>query len=157
MLRLLVAVSAVGAAVNAGVFLAFSTFVMTGLGQAPNAVGLQAMQAINRAAPASPVFMLTLFGTGLTCLGVAVAGALRLPGQAGWLMLAGAVVYLAAIALTIGFHVPRNDALGLLDPAAPGSAAQWREYLRVWTLGNHVRTACCLASAILLGFAIRSV
>jgi uncharacterized membrane protein len=43
--------AAVGAGLTAGVFLAFSTFVMTGLGRAPAAAGVRAMQEINRAAP----------------------------------------------------------------------------------------------------------
>ena len=109
--------AAVGAGLTAGVFLAFSSFVMTGLGRAPAAVGVRAMQEINRAAP-NPVFMLTLFGTALLAVGLAVAA---LVGRGpGWgLVVAGAATYLVCVLLTIGYHVPRNEALAALDPAPP--------------------------------------
>lgn len=81
MLSWLVLVAAVGAGLTAGVFLAFSSFVMTGLGRAPAPVGVRAMQEINRAAP-NPVFMLTLFGTALLGVGLAVAAIVgRDPGS----------------------------------------------------------------------------
>lgn len=36
------------------------------------------------------------------------------------------------------------------DPIDPGTVALWRDYLRRWTAGNHVRAAASLlASAIL--------
>lgn len=81
-----------GAGLTAGVFLAFSSFVMSGLGRAPAAVGVRAMQEINRAAP-NPVFMVTLFGTALLALVVAVVALVA--GSPGlWLVVAGALAYL---------------------------------------------------------------
>ncbi len=110
----LILVAALGAGLTAGVFLAFSSFVMTGLGRAPAAVGVRAMQEINRAAP-NPVFMLTLFGTAVLAVGLAVAAVVgRGPGWG--LVVAGAAAYLVCVVLTIGYHVPRNEALAALDP-----------------------------------------
>ena len=117
MLSWLILVAAVGAGLTAGVFLAFSSFVMAGLGRAPAPVGVRAMQEINRAAP-SPVFMLTLFGTALLGVGLAVAAIVgRGPGWG--LVVAGAAAYLVCVGLTIGYHVPRNKALAALDPPPP--------------------------------------
>jgi len=55
-------IAAVGAGLSAGVFFAFSTFVMKALGRLPDTEGISAMQAINKAAP-TPAFMAALFGT----------------------------------------------------------------------------------------------
>jgi uncharacterized membrane protein len=130
----LAAVTGVGAAVVGGVFFAFSGFVMRGLadvGQHPGGagsgtrasdasarVGIAAMQAINRAAVRPPLMVL-LFGTMLaglaTCILLAVVGG----GHALWWGFAGEVVYVAGVVVTtVAFHVPRNDALGRLDPGA---------------------------------------
>lgn len=141
-------VTALGAGLSAGVFLAFSSFVMAGLATTPEAVGARAMQGINRAAP-SPVFMLVLFGTGALAIVITVIGFAR-ASPAAPLLLAAALAYLVCLGLTIGYHVPRNDALALLDPDAGGTAALWREYLRDWTRLNHVRTLSAAVGCLLL-------
>ena len=146
-------VSAVGAAVASGALFAFSAFVMDGLRRVPDAVGLQAMQGINVAAP-NPIFMLVLFGTSITSI---VLGVLALvnwdePGSP-WMVL-GAALYVLSNLVTIGYHIPRNNALAALDPAAPGSVERWHRYHLEWTRMNHVRTLLGLAAAVafILGF-----
>lgn len=64
-------VTAVGCGLSAGVFFAFSAFVMPALGRLPPAQGIAAMQSINKLA-VTPAFMTALFGTALACLGLAV-------------------------------------------------------------------------------------
>jgi uncharacterized membrane protein len=148
MLSWLVLVAAVGAGLTAGVFLAFSSFVMTGLGRAPAPVGVRAMQEINRAAP-NPVFMLTLFGTAVLGVGLAVAAIVgRDPGW--WFVVVGAASYLVCVGLTIGYHVPRNEALAALDPAAADTEKAWWTYLSDWTRLNHLRTVSAAAGCVLL-------
>jgi uncharacterized membrane protein len=145
--RTLTIVAAVAAGIVAGVFFAFSTFVMPALRRLPADRGLVAMQSINRAAPASPLFMLALMGTAALCVGLGVLALTRLDEPAAPWLLAGCGLYLAAVVVTVAFHVPRNDALGLLDPAASGSADAWRHYLTVWTAGNHVRSLVSAAAS----------
>ena len=148
MLSWLILVAGIGAGLTAGVFLAFSSFVMTGLGRSPAAVGVQAMQEINRAAP-NPVFMLTLFGTALLAVGLAVAAVVG--RGSGWgLVVAGAAAYLVCVGLTIGYHVPRNEAMAALDPAAADTEKAWRTYLSDWTRLNHLRTVSAAAGSVLL-------
>jgi uncharacterized membrane protein len=65
-------------------------------------------------------------------------------------------VYLAATIVTIAWHIPRNDALALVDPSAPGAGATWRHDAATWTAWNHVRTAGCIASAVLLTLGFRA-
>ena len=147
--RLLTIACAVGAGVVAGVFFAFSTFVMQGLRRVPASTGLSAMQGINLAAP-TPLFMAALLGTGLGCTGLVVVAFTQWGDPGAPWALAGAASYLVSIVLTITYHVPRNDALAGVDPQAPDAAEHWRRYVTEWVPWNHVRTVACLAAAVLL-------
>lgn len=146
----------VGAGLTAGVFFAFSTFVTSGLRRLPPAQGLAAMQSINVTA-VTPAFMTLLAGTAGLSAVLLVRGALRLGDASGRLLVAAALLYLlGAIAVTGVRNVPMNDALALLDPAAPGSAAAWSGYLDRWVTWNHVRTAACALSALAFALAARA-
>jgi len=148
-------VAAVGAGVSGGALLAFSTFVMRALRRLPDRDGLRAMQEINRAAP-QPLFMLFLFGTALVCLVLGVSAATRLDDPVARWQLAGCAVDVAATLVTVAWHIPRNDALALVDPSSPEAAGTWRRYAATWTAWNHVRTAGCIASAVLLTLGVRA-
>jgi uncharacterized membrane protein len=146
--RTLTIVAAVAAALVGGVLFGFSSFVMPALRRLPPREGLVAMQSINRAAPASPPFMVALMGTAVLCLVLAVVALAGRDQPAAPYLLAGCALYLVAIAITGIYHVPRNDALGLLDAAAPDAGTAWRAYETGWTAWNHVRTAAALGSAV---------
>lgn len=140
-------VSALGSALVAGVFFAFSTFVMKALGRLPPPQGIAAMQSIN-VAVLNPWFLTAFLGTAGTCLIVAVLSLVRWHEAGAAYLLAGSLLYLVGTALvTIAFHVPRNDALAAVDPASPEAGRLWARYLASWTVGNHVRTAAALAGA----------
>jgi uncharacterized membrane protein len=140
-------VTALGCALSAGALFAFSSFVMPALGRLPSAQGIAAMQSINVMAP-TPAFMTALFGSGLASVVVAVWALADWDGSSSPWLLAGTALYLAGpVGLTMGYHVPRNNALAALDPEAEGAEAHWRRYLVEWTRGNHVRTAAGLAAA----------
>lgn len=143
----LILVAALGCGLNAGVFFAFSGFVMTALARLPPAQGIAAMQSINVQA-VTRWFMTAFFGTGVLCLLLAIAALLRW-GEAGapWL-LAGSLLYLGgAIGVTMAFNVPRNNALAAAAPESPAGADLWARYVVGWTAWNHLRTAACLAAA----------
>ena len=152
--RILTIIAAVGAGISGGVFFAFSTFVMKALGRLPAGQAISAMNAINKAAPA-PLFMIALFGTGATGIVLSVVALGHLDQRWAAYLLAGTVVYLVCVVLTIVYHVPRNDALALVDPAAPGAAQAWAQYLSSWTAWNHVRTITALAGATAFILALR--
>lgn len=142
----LILVAALGSGLIAGVFFAFSTFVMTALGRLPPAQGIAAMQSIN-VAVINPVFLGTLFGTGVVCVVLAVIALLgwQAPGAA-WL-LAGSVLYVVGdVVVTMAFNVPLNNALAAADPASADGATLWARYLKGWTAWNHVRTVAGLAA-----------
>ncbi|CAN5457359.1 DUF1772 domain-containing protein [soil metagenome] len=143
----LTATAVVGSAVGGGVFFAFSTFVMKALDDLPPADAIRAMQSINRAAP-NPAFMGVLFGTGALCLVLGGSAVTRWDQPGSRYLLAGSVVYLAGLALTAGYHVPRNDSLALVDPARVDAARAWVGYARGWTPWNHVRTLTSVGAAV---------
>ena len=150
----LTAVAAVGAAVAGGVFFAFSDFVMRALRRLPDQSGLAAMQAINRAAP-SPGFMTVLFGTGVVCVAIVVCAVPRHDEPLARQEILGSALYLVSIALTIAYHVPRNQALARVDPASGDPRGAWRSYAGAWTAWNHLRTATSVAAAVTFVHALR--
>lgn len=145
-----VAVAAVGCGVMAGVFFAFSAFIMRALGRLPDLVGIAAMQAINRAA-VSAALVPVMFGTAGLCVVAIVVGAMT---WSWWLVVGGGLYLLGPIGLTITYHVPRNNRLILMDAGAPGAIAYWQHYVRSWTRWNHVRFGLALAAAVVLGAAL---
>ena len=86
------------------------------------------MQSINRYAP-NPLFMAALLGTAAACLPLGVSTVRHLDEPANPHLLTGSGLYLAGVVLTVAYHVPRNDAMALLDPDAA-----WHIYLHDWTL-----------------------
>lgn len=154
LMRVLTVVAAVGAGVSGGALFAFSTFIMRALGRLPDAQGLQAMQSINKEAP-TPLFMAALFGTAVVCIALAVMAFTRLDEPEAVYLLVGSAVFLAGILLTIVYHVPRNDALALVDPSSSGAADAWDHYRGAWTAWNHLRTMTCVGGSVAFTLALR--
>jgi uncharacterized membrane protein len=145
-LLVLTLVTALGAGVAAGVFFAFSNFVMKALGRVPSAEGIRAMQEIN-VTVINPGFMTALFGTGATCVAVIVTALADWEDSYGPYLLVSGVVYLVGcIAVTMVFNVPRNDTLAKLQPASADATGVWKRYLSEWTAWNTVRTIASLAA-----------
>jgi uncharacterized membrane protein len=146
-------ITALGCGLAGGVFFAFSSFVMSGLDRLPPASAIAAMQSINVTA-VRPAFMLLLFGTAAACLPLIVT-AVR---QHTPLLLVGALLYLiGTIGLTIAYHVPMNDTLARIDPAAisPAEAAtRWHDYTTGWTRWNHLRAGTSLGAAAAFALAL---
>ena len=150
----LTTLAALGCAVLAGVFIAFSTLVMKALGRVPAPQGILAMQEINRAA-LTPAFMVLFLGTTLLCGLLTVWSFLLWGSGSALLLLAGGVTCLVgAFGLTAGYHVPHNNALDALDPSRADSVARWTGYRRGWTRWNHVRGCASLAAAVLFTVAL---
>ncbi len=147
-------VSALGCGLTAGIFFAFSAFVMKALARLAPAEGITAMQSIN-VVVINPLFMVALFGTTLTCVALGVSSLFRWNEPAAVYLLVGSLLYLVGtIAVTMAFNVPRNDALAAADPESADGARLWAGYVTSWTAWNHVRTGAALAAAALLTFAL---
>lgn len=140
---------AIGCGMMAGLYFAFSTFIMTALGRIPQAHGISAMQSINVVIQKS-LFMPLFFGTTLAALLLASLALFRLNETAGIAMLAAGILYVVGMFVsTIVFNVPLNNALDAVDPSSADAAAVWTRYLKDWTFWNHLRTvASAVASAL---------
>ncbi|MYM54146.1 anthrone oxygenase family protein [Thalassovita mangrovi] len=132
---------ALSAGLVAGVFLAFSDFIMTSLSASKPAAGTEAMQIINREVHGS-IFALLLIGLVPVSAVVALFGYFTLPGSASaWLIVATAV-YFAGVMLVTGLgNVPMNMRLEAMPQAGAAAQAYWPDYVRGWVVWNHLRTA----------------
>ena len=154
-----VTAAALGSGVVGGVLYGFSAFVMRGLDATEPGTALTAMQEINRAAPRAPLTV-PLLGTALLCVLLAVRATRDLRGDDGstapWWVLAGCALYLVAFLITAAYHVPRNNALALVDPDGASAAEAWRHYLSGWNVWNHVRTVTSIGGAVSFALALRA-
>lgn len=155
MLFALTLIAALGCGLIAGVFFAFSAFVMKAFARLPAAEGMAAMQSVNIAV-LNPVFLSAFVGTAAICLLAVVASVLHWQDPRAVYLFAGGLLYLlGCFGVTMAFNVPRNDALAPARPSDPGSEGLWAGYLVSWTAWNHVRTVASLAAAIAFCLALR--
>lgn len=146
--------SALGCGLVAGIFFAFSSFVMSALARLQPAQGIAAMQSINITA-INPLFMVVLFGTAAACIFLAVSALLKWHQPGAAYLLVGSLLYLVGTVLvTIVFNVPLNDALAKVEPGSTDGVSLWTSYLDSWTFWNHIRTAAALAAATSLTIAL---
>ena len=116
-----------GCGLMAGVFLAFSSFVMSALARLPAPQGIAAMQSVNIRA-ITPVFMSVFFGTAVVCVFLIAVALISPPASGAGHLIAGGAVYLVGTFLvTIVFNVPRNNQLAAADPQTETSARLWSE------------------------------
>ena len=134
----------------AGVFLAFSDFIMRSLKQVSDGGGLEAMQVINREV-FRIVFMVLFIGMAPVSIFLAVHELIWDEGVAALMIAAAGLIYLlGCFATTVLRNVPLNQQLDGMDPSSESSRAFWQdEYIPRWTLWNTVRTGACALSAVL--------
>ena len=145
--------SVLGCGLVAGVFFAFSTFVMNALARLQPTQGITAMQWINITA-INPLFMTAIFGTAAACIYLAISSLLKWHQPDAAYLLIGSLLYLiGTVGVTIVFNVPLNDALAKVDPSSTEGANLWARYLNNWTFWNHVRTVTAISAAALIAIA----
>jgi len=140
--------SALGAGLIAGVFFAFSSFVMPALAKLPAVQGVAAMQSINLVV-LNRSFLGVFVGTAVLC---SILAALSLPSWSlpgSKLRIAGSALYVVGtFCVTMVCNVPLNDRLAKLELAA--AVQMWSEYVPQWTTWNTVRALAALAAAAAL-------
>lgn len=155
LITVLLWVAAIGCGLLAGLYFAFSTFIMTAFGRIDQAHGIAAMNAINSTIVGS-LFLPLFLGTTLVSAVLAILALFRWSEPGAAAMLAGGLIYVAGMFVcTVLFNVPLNDELARVDPEH-ADASVWSRYLKDWTFWNHVRTvasttATALFIAALLG------
>ena len=148
-LTILEIIAAAGAGLTAGIFYAFSSFVMAAFARLPAEQGIAAMNSIN-VAVINPWFMAVFMGKPVLCVIIAIMVLLRWSEPGSLLIILAAVIYIVgSFGVTMFFKVPLNDALAAAAPASSEGAALWARYLTDWTWWNHVRTALPLLAMLL--------
>jgi uncharacterized membrane protein len=106
------------------------------------------MKAINVTA-LRPPFMLVFAGSAVLCAVIAVVTFVLWPDEGTVELLLGSALYLfGSFGVTMVANVPRNDTLMKLDAGTAEAAAYWPEYVREWTVWNHVRMVASGAAAL---------
>ena len=143
-----------GSGLIAGVFFAFSSFVMKALARLPSTQGIAAMQSIN-VVVINRWFLGAFVGTAAACvLLVVVSLTMWHATSAAYLLIGGALYLVGTFLVTIGFNVPRNDALAIVKSNDVNAESIWARYVSSWTTWNHVRTVAALAAAASLTIAL---
>ena len=147
-----IAAAAVGSGAVAGVFFAFSGFVMPALDRLTPAQATGTMQSINVTAVRPPL-MIALFGTAALVIAAPLLARRGGDQPAALLLTAGAIYLIGTVGTTIVGNVPLNDALAH-TAAATTDAATWSAWSSAWRARNHVRTAAALAATALYATAL---
>ena len=145
----------IGNGLMAGVYFAFSGFIMSSLARIETAAGILAMQSINDVILRS-AFMPIFFGTSVGAVVIA-ASVLSNFAEPGAILKfsAGALYFTGMFVTTILVNVPLNNKLGDADAYSAHGAEIWDDYLQRWTRWNHVRAIASLVSSILFFTAIK--
>lgn len=150
----LLVATALGCGLAAGIFFAFSNFVMQALARLPPAQGIAAMQSINITV-LNRWFMLTFVGTAGASILVIAVTLLRWGWPESIFAIAGGALYLAGnLFVTRAFNIPLNNELAAANPDSVDGATLWERYLRDWTAWNSVRTVTALAASASLILAL---
>lgn len=138
----------------AGVFGAFSDFLMRSFAAMQVEAGIAAMQSINRVIYRS-AFVVALMGLVPVSAAVAIAGLVYWNADGSAFAAIGAMIYLLGVMGTTGMgNIPMNERLDGLDAGSAEAADYWQVYLRRWTRLNHVRSLSCTAAAVCLSCAV---
>ncbi len=132
------------AGVMAGVYFAFSAFVITSLDKLAASSAAAAMNSINRVIVRS-AFMPLFWGSSLLAVILIVLAGWHSSGMLA--TLAGAVYLAGMLLVTALFNVPLNNRLR--DCREQECADVWFVYTRRWTFWNHVRTAASLLTMVM--------
>lgn len=149
MIELALTVAALGSALMAGVYFAFSGFIMRSLDQLGPARAVDAMNAINEVILRS-WFMPLFFGSTLLYSALAAVAAFDQDlGGRGQLAIAAPLYVIGMFLCTAIFNVPLNNRLASSGGDDTSRAEHWRHYRAHWTRWNHLRAACSLVSCLL--------
>ena len=142
-------IAALSSGLMAGIYFAFSGFIMKSFSSISSTHSVAAMNAINKTILRS-WFMPLFFGSSFVSLLIAIVAIANwgAPGAGLWLM-AGLVYFIGMFVCTVVFNVPLNNSLEEIDQNSADLQHVWSHYLSNWTKWNHLRTVSSLLSCIL--------
>lgn len=141
--------AALSSGLMAGIYFAFSGFIMRAFSKIDTTQSIAAMNSINETILGS-LFMLLFFGSSIISVLLIIAAVVHW-GEAGTelLLIAGAVYVVGMFICTALFNVPLNNTLARLDPGSANAYQVWSHYLINWTNWNHLRTVSSLSTCML--------
>ncbi|MBM3543638.1 MAG: DUF1772 domain-containing protein [Alphaproteobacteria bacterium] len=146
--------AALGSALIAGIFFAFSAILIPALSRLAPASGIAAMQSILVTIKRGP-FVLVFFVTALLAVLLGIAAPFRWAEPDALYLLAGSLLYLnGPFGVTLLRNMPLNNRLAHVKPDGETGAKVWKDYLPAWSWWNHVRVATALAAAACLIMAL---
>jgi len=149
MIALSLTIAALGAGLMAGVYFAFSGFIMRSLDRLGAVQAADAMNAINEVILSS-WFMVLFFGSTLLYAFLAAVAVFEADIGGRWLLVAAGLIYVAGMFLcTVVFNVPLNNRLANVASDVSAKSKTWVHYYEHWTRWNHLRSLSSLAALIL--------
>ena len=146
-LTTMVFIATVGAGLMAGVYFAFSVFVMRSLDALGEKQAVAAMQSINDIILRSG-FMPLFFGSTLVYALIVVITVFTHQVQGAWVLLTASIVYIAGMFLcTAFFNVPLNNRLASMGDT--DNSEFWQHYFKFWLRWNHLRCLACVVAMVL--------
>ncbi|WP_208559279.1 DUF1772 domain-containing protein [Marinilactibacillus kalidii] len=140
--------SLVGTGMVAGIFFAFSNFIMRAFSKLSNANGSTAMKEVNRTVQ-NPWFFLFFIGTAITSFLLMIFYFFT-PIVSGWSLI-GSILYFFGCFMVTGIkNIPLNNQLEALNTKESKQKDSWTHYMRTWTFWNHIRTIACMGAFICL-------
>lgn len=144
-----VALAAIGAGLMAGVYFAFSGFIMRSLDQLGAAQATDAMNSINKIILRSWFMPLFFCSTVLFAI-LSMVGLINTDLAGRWILVVSGLVYVVGMFVcTALFNVPLNNRLAHGHSEDNNQSEIWALYFLQWTRWNHVRALCSLASMVL--------
>jgi uncharacterized membrane protein len=153
-LAVLLAVSTVTVGLMAGFFYAYACSVMVGLDRVDDRTFIVTMQWIN-ATVRNAAFAPAFFGSLVLTIAAAVVAVVSSRSARGWIV-AAAVLYAAAVLVTLTLNVPLNEQLAAAGPADQISdlAAVRAAFEGPWIHWNLLRTGLTIGSLTALSIAL---
>ena len=133
----------------AGIYFAFSVFVMQSLAQIPAYEGTRAMNAINTVI-VKTAFLPLFFISSIAHLGLVILVLATEVENAVLLGSAGLVYVLGMFFTTLVGNVPLNNRLARYTEVSEKQTDVWNDYLQRWVRLNHIRTISCTVSMVLI-------
>ncbi|MCG8316984.1 MAG: DUF1772 domain-containing protein [Pseudomonadales bacterium] len=138
----------------AGIYFAFSIFIMKALNQLPALQAAQAMNRINEVI-VNTAFLPVFFATTLWYAGLILWSLADWQTGHSILVITAALIYIAGMFVVTAFgNVPLNNRLNERAHSDSRLSDYWHVYRRAWTPLNHLRTLSCMVSCTVLTLAI---
>ena len=141
--------AAIGAGLMAGVYFAFSGFIMRSFDLLGAAKATDAMNAINEVILRS-WFMALFFGSTLLYAVLIAVTVLNTDLDGRGLLFATGLIYVVGMFLCTALaNVPLNNRLAAAGDDECAKGETWPHYFKHWTRWNHLRSVCSLATLAL--------